>query len=354
MSNRNIIVIGASTGGFDAIKKICEDIPADLYASIFIVWHMSADVRGILPHVLNKSGKLYAVHAIDGEVIKPGRIYIAPPDRHLMLERGVVRVTHGPKENRFRPAIDPLFRSAALAYGSQVIGVVLSGGMDDGTAGLWAIKQQGGVAIVQDPMDAMVSSMPVNAINAVQVEFVVPAKEIGGLIGQLVNEQIVVHKKSDAGIDQRMQMEVNIAMKKEKVDHQIFKYGNLSPYTCPECHGVLTALSEGDRIRFRCHTGHAFSAESLLAGITENIEDAMWNTIRSLQESTLLLNHMGDHFAEANQGKIAAMYFKKAKEAMQRADMIKKAVFDHEHLSADEILEQANGEDNWSSDTDIS
>ncbi|MBO9571351.1 MAG: chemotaxis protein CheB, partial [Chitinophagaceae bacterium] len=269
--------------------------------------------------------------------------YVAPPDHHLLIEEGFVRVTRGPKENRFRPAIDPLFRSAALAYGSRVIGIILSGALDDGAAGLWAIKQQGGLAIVQDPDDAEVSSMPMNAISAVNTDHIVPVEKMGTLIAKLVNEQVSKNNGTEMDHEKRTYMEVNIAMEKDTANHNISEYGELTTYTCPECHGVLTSLREGDRIRFRCHTGHAFSADSLLSGITENIEETLWTTIRSMQESMFLLNHMGDHFAEANQPKTAALYFKKAREASKRTDLVRKAVFDHEQLSADSIKDEADG-----------
>jgi two-component system chemotaxis response regulator CheB len=344
MDKRNIIVIGASAGGFEAIKNIVRDLPTDLDASVFIVWHMAADMKGVLPDVLNRIGKLPAANAYDGEPIKRGRIYVAPPDRHMLLEKGQVRITRGPKENRFRPAVDPLFRSAAIVYGFQVIGIILSGALDDGTAGLWAIKQQSGITIVQDPADAEVSSMPEHAVNAMKIDYVVPVNEIGALIRQLVNEQIPVHKGPETEPDEQTQMEVLIAMENKEAGKHVFEYGDLSPYTCPECHGVLSALREGNRIRFRCHTGHAFSADSLLAGISENIEESLWSTIRSIQESTFLLNHMGDHFAEANQSKTAAIYFKKAKEAMQRMELVRLAVLNHEQLSTETIQEQSENE----------
>src|SRR5215204_1578454 len=158
MDPRNIIVVGASAGGLEALKALVKGLPADLPASIFIVWHMSPDVRGVMPQVLNRLNTMPAFQASDGEAIEEGRIYVAPPDRHLVLEEGLVRVTKGPKENRFRPAIDPLFRSAAYYYGPDVIGVILSGSLDDGTSGLWTIKDRGGIAIVQDPWGAEVPS----------------------------------------------------------------------------------------------------------------------------------------------------------------------------------------------------
>lgn len=345
MDKRNIIVIGASAGGFEALKQLVSDLPEDLDASVFIVWHISPDVRGILPQVLNRAGRLKTAHAVDGEPILPGRIYVAPPDHHLLIENGHVRVTRGPKENRFRPAIDPLFRSAAIAYGARVIGVVLSGALDDGTAGLWAIKQQGGLTIVQEPSDAEVSSMPLNAIHAVKVDHIIPVAEMGALLTELTKEQVSLQNGKKIDDEKRTQMEVRVAMEDKSISESIFEYGNPTPYTCPECHGVLVALHEGGRIRFRCHTGHAFSADSLLAGITENIEETLWNAVRSIEEGMLLLNHMGDHFAEINQPQIAAMYFKKASEAKRHADLVRVAVFDTEQLDMESIDAQAEDQE---------
>lgn len=190
MEKTNIIVIGASAGGFDALKRLVAGLPSDLDAAIFIVWHMAPTAFGILPKVLNKENTLFATQAIDYEPIKRNHIYVAPPDRHLLIEKGYVRVTNGPKENRFRPAVDPLFRSAAYAYGPQVIGIILSGALDDGTAGLWAIKERGGLAIVQDPKDAEVPSMPQNAISSVEVDYQVPISEMGSLLTKLCERQI--------------------------------------------------------------------------------------------------------------------------------------------------------------------
>jgi two-component system chemotaxis response regulator CheB len=190
MESRNIIVIGASAGGFEALKKLVADLPKDLPASLFIVWHMSPNVRGVLPQVLNRAGGLHAANAFDGETIETSRIYVAPPDRHLLVESGRVRVTRGPRENRFRPAVDPLFRSAAAAYGRRVIGVVLSGALDDGTAGLWTIKHNGGTAVVQDPLDAEVPSMPENAMREVAVDYCISISEMAPLLARLSQEPV--------------------------------------------------------------------------------------------------------------------------------------------------------------------
>lgn len=343
MAKRNIVVIGASAGGFDVIKKIVSALPEKLDAVILIVWHLSPDVRGILPHVLSQVGKLPAMNGIDYEPLQPGHIYVAPPDHHLLIEGDHTRISRGPKENRFRPAIDPLFRSAAFHYGRRVIGIILSGGLDDGSAGLWTIKEHGGTSIVQDPLEAEVRSMPQNAIELAGADYVVSASEIGPLIVRLINEEVSEDNRS-VKVTDRTKVEIDIAMDMEKGHLNILAEGKLSSFTCPECHGVLVSITEAGRARFRCHTGHAFSADALLAGITETTEESLWAAIRSIQESTMLLNNMGDHFAEANQPKVAATFFRKAKEAEKRLAILRNAVLDNEFLSTELIRSYAVNE----------
>lgn len=341
MDKRNIIVIGASAGGFEALKKLVDGLPESMDASIFIVWHMAGDVKGILPQVLNKSNTLFAAHGKDLEVVKPGRIYVAPPDHHMLIEKGMIRITRGPKENRFRPAIDPLFRSAAFEYGPRVIGIVLSGALDDGSAGLWTIKERGGLAIVQDPEEAEVSSMPSSAMRAVDVDYKVAIMDMPELLVKLSGEPVLRDSEIDTGDEERTELEIRIAMEDKTVDNNILEHSQLTPYTCPDCHGVLSSIREGKRVRFRCHTGHAFSADSLLLTISESIEESLWSAIRNIHESVFLLNHIGDHFAEANQPKVAAIYFRKAREAKSHADLVRQAVFSNEQLNTENIAEQA-------------
>src|SRR5262245_7512145 len=199
MAKRNIVVLGGSSGSFEVFKTIANGLPADLDASIFIVWHMSPDIPGILSQVLTRVGPIEARQAKDREPIRMGRIYVARPDHHLVIDDSHLRVARGPKENRFRPAIDPLFRSAAYTYGPRVIGVITSGALDDGTSGLWAIKQRGGITIVQDPADAEIASMPESAIQEVDVDYIVPASKIAGLITRIVKQEV------DAGEEVYMQ-----------------------------------------------------------------------------------------------------------------------------------------------------
>jgi len=341
MEFRNLVVVGASAGGFEALKRLASDLPPSWAASLLVVWHMSPDIRGILPQVLNRVGRLQAAHAYDHEPLLPGRIYVAPPDHHLLVERGEVRVTHGPKENRFRPAIDPLFRSAAYAYGSRVIGVVLSGALDDGTSGLWMIKHRGGLAVVQDPRDAEVPSMPENALRGVAVDYCVPASELAGLLVQLTQEQVAETSGTQMEDNEQTQLEVRIAAEDSAFERGIMEFGELTPFTCPECHGVLTKLLEGQHQRYRCHTGHAFSADALLVTLTEKVEDSLYNAIRIVEESILLLNHVGDHYAELNQPRFAAQYFQKAQEAETRVQQVRQAVLSHEILSKDTFAHEA-------------
>jgi two-component system chemotaxis response regulator CheB len=341
LEKRNIIVIGASAGGFEAIKQLVAALPATLDATIFIVWHMAPDVTGLLPQALNRQNTLSASNAIDNELIKGNHIYVAPPDRHLLLDKGVVRVTRGPKENRFRPAVDPLFRSAAEHYGRRVIGIILSGALDDGTAGLWTVKSRGGLAIVQEPAEATVSSMPESALAAVEVDYRVPVAEMAPLLVRLTAEVVTDASEIPMEEQRKTHIETRIAAQKPALHEDVLTLGTLTPYTCPDCHGVLLAIADGDIIRYRCHTGHAHSADSLLATITEHIEDTLWSAVRGVEESILLLNNLGDHYADKNQPKLAAMYFKKAKEAESRAEIMRRTIFNHEQLTTSSISTQA-------------
>ena len=320
-------------------------LPATLDAVIFIVWHMSPDVTGMLPQVLNRENTLFASNPIDNEVFTFNRIYVAPPDKHLLLEKGLVRVVRGPKENRFRPAVDPLFRSAAQSYGRRVIGIILSGALDDGTAGLWTIKSRGGLAIVQEPAEATFPSMPESALAAVDVDYRVPLAEMATLLVKLTAETVTEASEIAMEEQRKTTIETRIAAQKPALGQGVLTLGTPSPYACPDCHGVLLAIADGDLIRYRCHTGHAHSADSLLATITEQVEDTLWSAIRGVEESILLLNNLGDHYAEKNQPKLAAMYFKKAQEAESRAELVRQAVFKHEQLTTASISTQAAEEE---------
>jgi two-component system, chemotaxis family, protein-glutamate methylesterase/glutaminase len=268
----------------------------------------------------------------DGDPIVSGRIYIAPNDHHILLERGYIRIAKGPKENRFRPALDPLFRSAAYVYGTRVIGVVLSGALDDGTAGLWTIKLRGGTAIAQEPSDAGVRGMPLSALNNVDIDYKLPAAEMGELLGRLVREEAEPEAELPETTRRRLEHEIRIAEEHNALDEQIMSYGELSPFTCPECHGVLTTLRDGRIQRYRCHTGHAFSRNALLEATAEQIEARLWDAVRALDETVMLLNTMGQEFAKAGDARAAELCFDKAREAHQRSQPLRESARENDVL----------------------
>jgi two-component system, chemotaxis family, protein-glutamate methylesterase/glutaminase len=337
MAKKDIVVIGASAGGMGALEKLVAGLPADLPAALFIVWHLAPGVKSVLPMVLAKAGALPATNPKDGDAIKPGRIYVGPNDHHMLLERGYIRITKGPKENRFRPAIDPLFRSAAYVYGTRVIGVVLSGALDDGTAGLWAIKLRGGTAIVQDPADAIHRSMPLSALDNVDVDYKVPVAEMGALLGRLTREPAAPEPIFAAAERDKMEAEVKIAREADSRIENILQYGELSPFTCPECRGVLSMFRDGNIIRFRCHTGHAVSSGTLLEAGSEQVEQRLMDAMRALDETIMLLNQLGEQYAAQGNTFAAEQCFNRARDAYERSRPIREAALANEELSPDDL-----------------
>src|SRR6185503_355450 len=328
MGTKRVVVVGASGGGIEALRTLVSGLPADFAAPVCVVLHTSPASPGILGDILSRSGPLPATNAVNGERLQAGRVYVAPPDCHLVLEPGRVRVTRGPRENRFRPAIDPLFRSAAQVYGPGAIGVILTGSLDDGTAGLWAIKQLGGTAIVQAPSDALFKSMPQNAIDQVDVDRVLPLGEIARLLVELTAVSVAA---DGAAVPGRMHIEVRIAMQENPIDAGLERVGEPSRFACPECHGVLLQLKEGSRIRFRCHTGHAYSVASLLAAISEGIEESLWIAIRALEEGHLLMGRMAEH-VRTHDVEEADQLCEKADEAKQQSDAIRRLLIERSPL----------------------
>jgi two-component system, chemotaxis family, protein-glutamate methylesterase/glutaminase len=338
MPGHDIIVIGASAGGVEALQTLVGGLPPALPAAVFVVLHRAPEGPSFLAHILARAGALPAVDGVDGEAISPGRIYVAPPDRHLMVERGYVRVTRGPKENRFRPAVDALFRSAAYSYGPRVIGVILTGALDDGTAGLWAVKDRGGVAVVQEPRDALHASMPESALRYVRVDACVPLAKIAPTLVGFVGEP--ASAEGDYPVSKKLAIETRMARDEYALDAELLVVGELSPYTCPECHGSLVQLRDGGITRFRCHTGHAYSMDSLLAEVSGSLETSLWNTLRTLQESTRLLRHLAHHARDREDGPLAERAEQKARGAEQSARLLRDLLARQETLSTDELRHQ--------------
>lgn len=287
---RDVIVIGGSAGGLEALLHLVAELPANLAAAVLVVLHIPSHTPSKLHTILARVAALPVAAAVDGEAVLPGRIYVASADRHLMIDQANIRLTRGPRECRVRPAIDVLFRSAAYHFGPRVIGVVLSGTLDDGTAGLWAIKDRGGLTLVQSPEDALYDSMPQSALDHVQVDAVLPAAEMPALLAQWTQEGVRAGEEAPRSV--RMEIEQRIALEENALQQGVLKLGPFSPNTCPECHGAMVQIQEGPIVRYRCHTGHAYSMQSLLAEITESIDLQLWNSLRVIEERILVLRQM--------------------------------------------------------------
>lgn len=338
MAKRDIVVIGASAGGVYALKDLAAALPPDFSAAIFVVLHLSPYSPSYLPEILSHAGPLKATQAIDGEPIQGGRIYVAPPDHHLLVERDRVIVKKGPKENRFRPSIDALFRSAAYTYGPRVIGIVLTGLLDDGTSGMWSVKRLDGLGIVQEPDDALYASMPDSVLQHVDVDYSVPLAELAPLLSQLTEQTVSdKHDLSEKELN-LMATEVNIAAQDNAFEMGILSMGNLTPLTCPECSGALVSIQEGKLIRYRCHTGHAYTASSLLAEVTKTIEESFWKAVRSLEEAVILLEQSGRQFEEGGNPAAAKEFYQKARETRERAANTRSYIFKQERFSEDMVL----------------
>jgi two-component system chemotaxis response regulator CheB len=316
--------VGASAGGVEALSRLVGRLPEDLPASVFVVLHLPANGVSLLPQILTRAGPLPAEHPRDGEPIRHGQVYVAPPDHHLLVERNRVRVVRGPRENGCRPAVDPLFRSAALAYGPQVVGVVLSGTLDDGTAGLLAVKRCGGVTIVQQPADALYAGMPQSALAQVVVDYCLPIAEIPDVLVRQARER--VEDRAIAGAADDLQVEVAAAALDPGVLESETRPGVPSVFTCPECRGNLWEMEEGELIRFRCRVGHAYSGESLLVDQAGALEAALWAALRALEEKAALANRLARRAAEQGHNLVAERFEEQVADAHQRARLIREAL----------------------------
>jgi two-component system chemotaxis response regulator CheB len=327
MEKRDIIVIGSSAGGVFALQEIVASLPLDLDASIFIVQHVSPDSQSLLPKILSHKGRLKAVHPSDGEVIEKGMIYIAPPDRHMIIEGNRILIKKGPKENRFRPSIDALFRSAAYNYGARVVGVILTGMLDDGTSGMWSVKRLGGTGIIQRPEEAAYPSMPTSVLEYVKIDYILPLSEIADKLNELANVPIEVLAESEIPELKMMKTEIEIAAQKNAFEKGVLKLGELSPLTCPECNGVLVKLREGNLVRYRCHTGHAYLSSSLLTDLTESVDVKLWQSLKSLEEIIIVLEQGAEEQQQLNNVPMSDDLLQKAAIARNRAKKLHDFIF---------------------------
>ena len=325
MPQHDIVVIGASAGGLQALTAIVERLPRSLRACVLVVVHSSAEADGILPNILSKVSALPVAYAKNGAQLAPGRIFIAPRDHHLIVTDHQMRLVRGPRENGFRPAVDPLFRTAARSLGPRVVGVVLSGGLSDGTYGLGVIKHHGGFAIVQDPDDAIISSMPKSAIDDVDVDLVLRAAEIAPAIERLTTAPAA--KEGESTMARDREIEPQLATEETAVAEMKEEYGAPSALTCPDCGGALWEVQDGRSLRYQCHVGHQYAIENLEEDQREAVDSALWSAVRVLEEHAELKMRMARRAAAGGMATVSEGYVGGARDAHQHAQRIRSLIF---------------------------
>jgi two-component system, chemotaxis family, protein-glutamate methylesterase/glutaminase len=302
---RDIVVIGASAGGVQVLLDLAAQLPEQFPAPILVVLHVGAH-RSVLPELMNARDGNRALHPADGAALQPGMIYVAPPDQHMLVDEHRIRLYHGPKENHARPAIDPLFRTAALAHGPRVIGVVLSGRLDDGTAGLQAIKHCGGLAVIQDPVDAEHPDMPASALAHVRIDRCIAASQLAptleALVGTPVAPDVPASVSEDPAREHLLREQAVSAGAGDPMEH-LNAIGHRSRFSCPECAGVLWEIDGSRPRRYRCHTGHSFTLRSLAYTQDQRTDDALWSAMRALQEREALQRSLADAAERDNGGR---------------------------------------------------
>ena len=331
MATRDTIVIGASAGGVKALVEIVSQLPADLPAAVFIVLHIPPDFPSLLPAILGRESNLVVAHAKNGEEITSGHVYVATPDHHLLIEKSHVKLVHGPRENLHRPSIDALFRSAARWAGPRVIGVVLSGARDDGTAGMRQIKLCGGMTIVQDPLEAQFPSMPQSVIQDIRVDHSLALREIAPMLDMLSRqpapEEGVYPLPDEVMIEARITEQ---ELDADKLLASIEKIGKVSRLTCPDCNGTLWEINDPQIHRYRCHAGHAHTADSLSDGQSQMIEAALWSAVRALEEQMMLARRIAERARQTKNSWAERTFEKRAQEAAARSSRIRQLLLGEE------------------------
>jgi two-component system chemotaxis response regulator CheB len=302
----------------EALQRLVGGFRTDLQATVFIVLHIGSSSH--LAAILDRAGPLPCADAANGIHFEMGRIYVAPPGHHLLLHDGHMLLRRGPRENLARPAIDPLFRSAA--YGGHVIGVVLTGSMSDGTAGLRAIKACGGVSVVQDPADAAMPDMVLSALSDVDVDHCVPIAEMADLLTRLAAEKA----GKTLEIPYRIRLETAIAAQEHGTMKTEDRLGNLSVFVCPECHGPLWEIQDGPMLRYRCHTGHAFTADAMMEAQDAEAEQMLWGLLRAHQQRAALARRLAEKEKELERHDLAAQLSERAKDYQSDADLVEQII----------------------------
>jgi two-component system chemotaxis response regulator CheB len=381
--HRDTVVIGASAGGIQALRMIVRELPSPFPAAVLIVLHIG-NHESALAAILRASGPHPVIQPSDGEPVRPGHIYVAVPDRHMLLEYDRIRLSRGPRENHTRPAIDPLFRSAALTRGPRVIGTLLTGRLDDGVVGLQAIKECGGLAVVQDPVSAEEPSMPANALRSVVVDRVAPLGSLAGVLAELVGEpatwgqapaETVVKRPAIGQSSQRqaavsaqppqqratapersasdalaaetipvhLSREHAIALGEGDAVGELDSMGRPSKYSCPECGGTMWQIDAPGPTRFRCHTGHAYAMQSLLGAQSTRVEQALWEAARALREKAMMLRQVAQLDRRSGDASGADAGERRARQYDEQARVLRDLVRDGEEAGAG-VASGATGE----------
>jgi two-component system, chemotaxis family, protein-glutamate methylesterase/glutaminase len=323
MSRRDIVAIGASAGGIEALQHLMSKLPANFEAALLVTLHLAEDYASGLDRILTRSGSLPVRFAASGEKIEGGQVYLARSQCHLLLTRERrLEFGHGPRENSARPAIDPMFRSVALCCGASAIGVVLTGMLGDGAAGLLALKQCGGVTVVQEPSDAAFSEMPMNALQQSQPDHVVTSAALPALLKKLV--QLPAGKPVPAS--ERLRFEVEIARGRHSEMSEMDRIGRRSVLACPDCHGVMWEIDEGELVRYRCHVGHAHTAESMRYAIDDNLARALASALRALDERVAVAEKLRDKAIESQHKKSISWWQRRIDETRREADIIRDSI----------------------------
>lgn len=332
MENRDIVVIGASAGGVEALIRIVAALPADFRAAVFVTLHVPPGAPSALAGILSRKGPLPAVNPRDGEPIEPGRIYVAPPDHHMLVKPGCIRLSRGPRENSARPAVDPMFRTAARAYRARVVAVVLTGTLDDGTAGMMVVKGLGGTAVVQDPEDAPFPGMPASVLQHVAVDHVLPLAGIPDLLVRLARETISRTGDSPAAEVPDITEVTMTGMNAQLPEPQEGAQAGLS---CPDCGGTLWEREEGGFVHYRCRVGHSFGEASLQAEQVGALEAALWTALRALEENAALSRRMSERMTGRGSPSLARRFEEQAAEMHRKAEMIRDVLLEDVALPVD-------------------
>jgi two-component system chemotaxis response regulator CheB len=309
-----VVGIGASAGGVDALIRLVRELPEDFAAPICVVVHLPASGRSLLAPILSRHTRLAVFPAADEQLIEPGRIYVAPNDRHLIVEEGRLRLDRGPKENGVRPAVDVMLRTLAAAYGPRAVAVILSGALGDGAAGVVAVRNAGGTVVVQQPDDATVPSMPEAALAAVGgADAVLDASAIGVALARLV---------PPAKLEEHAGMTAADKPLAESADRP---EGPPSPFTCPECNGSLWEIRDGEAVRYRCRVGHSYSEDAMVIEQGGAVEAALWSALEALEERAEFLRRVAERHGE-RRPRLRDRFTGAAEDALDRAELIRTAL----------------------------